>query len=181
VGAPRAVVGGLSMGAGTALRFALAEPARVRGIVLAAFPSPSGTAAFAERFADAIERDGLEHAGAEYVWGPRSALDPAAARLVRQGFLEHRPYALAHALRGVVAHPPAVSALTDRLRELSQPTLVVVGGQDANSLEVSRALVATLPHARLVVIPGAGHVVNLAAPGAFNAALEEFLGRLDGG
>src|SRR5438034_1124774 len=38
VGAQRAVVGGLSMGAGIALRFALAHPERVRALVLAAFP-----------------------------------------------------------------------------------------------------------------------------------------------
>ena len=48
-GATTAVVGGLSMGAGTALRFALAHPARVRGVVLCAFPAgaddPAGFAA----------------------------------------------------------------------------------------------------------------------------------------
>src|SRR5205814_1370601 len=48
VGARAAVVGGLSMGAGTALRFGLAHPERVEGLVLAAFPpgggAPSGGA-----------------------------------------------------------------------------------------------------------------------------------------
>src|SRR5690242_3405382 len=38
-GADDAVVGGVSMGAGVALRFALAHPERVRGLVLAAFPA----------------------------------------------------------------------------------------------------------------------------------------------
>src|SRR6266700_3093788 len=42
VGARAAVVGGLSMGAGTALRFALAHPERVEGLVLAAFPPGAG-------------------------------------------------------------------------------------------------------------------------------------------
>ena len=37
-GTPTAVVGGLSMGAGIALRFAMAQAARVRGLVLCAFP-----------------------------------------------------------------------------------------------------------------------------------------------
>jgi pimeloyl-ACP methyl ester carboxylesterase len=168
------------MGADTALRFAGARPERVTGLVLAAFPSPSGVSAYAEQFADAIERDGLERAGAEYVWGPRSGLDPAAARLVRQGFLEHPPHGLAHTLRGFLARQPSVAERAGRLRELPHPTLVVAGSEDRGSLEVSRQLAATLPHARLVVIPGAGHVVNLAAPAAFNAALEEFLGGLAG-
>src|SRR5213593_3269207 len=42
VGARAAIVGGLSMGAGTALRFALAHPGRVQGLVLAAFPPGAG-------------------------------------------------------------------------------------------------------------------------------------------
>ncbi|HUE29355.1 MAG TPA: alpha/beta fold hydrolase, partial [Verrucomicrobiae bacterium] len=80
VGAPAAVVGGLSMGAGTALRFALAHPERVQGLVLAAFPpgadAPGTFAAVAADFAHAIEREGLEAAGARFVWGPSSGLDP---------------------------------------------------------------------------------------------------------
>jgi pimeloyl-ACP methyl ester carboxylesterase len=178
VGAERAVVGGLSMGAGTALRFALAHPERVRGLVLAAFPPGRDAAgsfsAVAHEFADAIERDGLDAAGARFVWGPASGLDPEAARLVRQGFLEHPPDALAHTLRGVIAAQPSVAELAPRLADLAEPTLVVVGERDRLSLAPSRALAAALPHATLVVVEGAGHVVNLARPAAFNAALEEF-------
>jgi len=74
VGAETAVVGGLSMGAGIALRFALAAPGRVRGLLLCAFPAgaddPDGFAGKALRFAERIERDGLEAAGEDYVWGP---------------------------------------------------------------------------------------------------------------
>lgn len=179
-GAARAVVGGLSMGAGVALRWALAHPDRTRGLVLAAFPGSRtgrGFAAVALRFADAIERRGLEAAGAEFVWGPDSRLD-AAGRLVRQGFLEHPPHALAATLRNLVATQPDVDALAPSLAGLTVPALVVVGEHDRGSREPSERLAAALPHARLVVVPGAGHVVNLQAPQAFNAALEEFLGSL---
>src|SRR5262245_26296762 len=97
-GAARGVVGGLSMGAGTALRFAIDHPDRVRGLVLAAFPAgartPGSFAAVADAFADAIEREGLEAAGERFVWGPSSGLDAQTARLVRQGFLEHPPHGL---------------------------------------------------------------------------------------
>src|SRR5438445_6966275 len=179
VGAQRAVVGGLSMGAGIALRFALAHPERLRALVLAAFPpgaAAAGTfAAVAHPFAEAIEREGLEAAGARFVWGPSSGLDPEAARLVRQGFLEHPPHGLAHTLRGVIAAEPAVAELRPRLVALRLPVLVVVGGEDRMSLAPSRELASAIPRARLVVIEGAGHVVNLAQPAAFNAAMEEFL------
>jgi pimeloyl-ACP methyl ester carboxylesterase len=184
IDAPAAVVGGLSMGASTALRFALAHADRVRGLVLAAFPAGAsaarGIAAHASAFADAIERDGLEAAGERFAWGPTSGLDPAAARLVRQGFLEHPPHGLVHTLRGVLAKQPLVEEIALRLRALDVPALVIVGERDRGSLEPSRALADALPAARLVVLPDAGHVVNLEQPVAFNAALEGFLDGLGG-
>jgi len=179
VGAGTAVVGGLSMGAGIALRFTLAHPERVQALVLAAFPpgaAVAGTfAAVAHAFADAIEHEGLDAAGTRFVWGPSSGLDPEAARLVRRGFLGHPPHGLALTLRGVLAAQPPVAELAPRLATLACPALVIVGANDRLSLAPSRELAAALPAARLVVVDGAGHVVNLARPAAFNAALEEFL------
>src|SRR5205807_4856037 len=134
------------MGAGTALGFALAEPGRVHGLILAGFPpgarAGGGFASVALRFAEAIERDGLEAAGERFVWGPSSGLDPQAARLVRQGFLEHPPHGLAHTLRGVIAVQPSVDELAPRLRDIVQPALVIVGAGDGLSLAPSRALAA---------------------------------------
>jgi pimeloyl-ACP methyl ester carboxylesterase len=181
-GATHAVVGGLSMGAATALRFALRYPERTRALVLAAFPAgadtPGGFAAVAGRFADAIEREGVEAAGERFVWGPASGLDANAARFVRQGFLEHPAHGLAHTLRGVLAVQPSVAAMAPELRGLACPTLVLVGAEDRTSLAPSHALAEALPNSRLVVIPDAGHVVNLAAPDAFNRAVLDLLDRL---
>ena len=178
-GVAGAAVGGLSMGAGIALRFAVAHPERTRALVLAAFPASAETsgsyAAAADAFAARIDRDGLEAAGAEFVWGPGSGLDAAAADLVRRGFLEHRSEALAHVLRGVIARQPSVAALAPDLAALDVPTLVVVGARDRLSLLPSRDLAAALPAARLVEIPDAGHLVNLARPAEFNAAVAAFL------
>jgi 3-oxoadipate enol-lactonase len=107
VEAPTAAIAGLSMGAGIALRFALAYPQRTRELVLAAFPAgggaPGSLSLIAGELADAIEREGLEAAGARFVWGAESGLEPGAAALIRQGFLEHDPHALAYTLRGVIA------------------------------------------------------------------------------
>lgn len=174
------VAGGLSLGAAVALRFALARPGRVRGLVLAAYPGAragGGLAAIAEPFAAAIEAEGLAAAGERFVWGERSGLDPQAARLVRQGFLEHPPHAIAALLREGVGALEPVESLLPALRRLEVPALVVVGEDDAPSRAPSEAL-AALPRAELVVVPGAGHVVNLAQPAAFNEALLAFLGRL---
>jgi 2-succinyl-6-hydroxy-2,4-cyclohexadiene-1-carboxylate synthase len=181
-GAERAVVGGLSMGAGVALRFALAQPQRVQGLVLASFPAPAssgaGIAARADAFARALDEEGLEAAGRRFVWGESSGLSERDAGLVRQGFLEHQPRALAHVLRELIAGQPPVEELAAKLAGLQQPALIVAGEADAPSVATSRALAAALPKARLEIIPGAGHVVNLQRADAFNAALLGFLAKV---
>ena len=180
-GPASAVVGGLSLGAAIALRFALAQPQRVRALVLAAHPgtrADGGFAAIADEFAAAIDAEGLEAAGDRFVWGARSGLDPQAAKLVRMGFLEHPPFAIAALLRQLIAGLEPVEALAAELAQLRVPVLVIVGANDRSSLASSRALSELLPDAELAIVPGAGHVVNLAQPDAFNQALLRFLERL---
>lgn len=182
LGVARAVVGGLSMGAGIAARFAAAHPERVRALVLMALPPGTGEATrqrgWALAFADAIEREGLEAAGARYAWGPDSGLDSGAAKLVKQGFLEHPPHAIAHTLRGLLAVQPGWRELADRLTPLAKPVLVVVGEHDSVSRRPCESLGAALPGAELVVVPGAGHVVNLEAREAVNDTVARFLASL---
>jgi pimeloyl-ACP methyl ester carboxylesterase len=187
-----AVVGGLSMGAGLAARFAIAHPERVRGLVLAALapgargaddPGAGGARQrdWALAFADAIERDGLEAAGARYAWGPESGLDSAAAQMVRLGFLEHVPHAIAYTLRQLLADQPGWRELADALRPHGLPLLVVVGARDRVSRGASEQLAAALPGTKLVVVPGAGHVVNLEAREAVSEALARLLDALSEG
>jgi pimeloyl-ACP methyl ester carboxylesterase len=97
---------------------------------------------------------------------------------VRAGFLEHDAQSLAHLLRETVARLETVAELRERLRSVAAPALVVVGGDDGASLPTAHELAAELPDARLEVVPGAGHVVNLAVPERVSALLREFLGSL---
>ena len=56
------------------------------------------------------------------------------------------------------------------------PALVIVGSEDAlTPPELSKAMVAALPDAALLVIEGAGHLSALERPGAFAAAVAAFL------
>lgn len=56
------------------------------------------------------------------------------------------------------------------------PTLVLTGGQDANSTaEMAAAMARAIRNARLNIIAGHRHMVNLTAPRAVNAALTEWL------
>jgi pimeloyl-ACP methyl ester carboxylesterase len=62
------------------------------------------------------------------------------------------------------------------LAGLRVPTLVLVGEHDqVTGVPESRALAGSIPGARLVVIPHAGHAANQEQPAAFNRALLNFL------
>ena len=65
------------------------------------------------------------------------------------------------------------------LRSVQVPCLVIGAEQDqAIPPENSRLLAQELPDATLCMIPGAGHLVNLEQPEAFNSCLLQFLERL---
>jgi pimeloyl-ACP methyl ester carboxylesterase len=75
----------------------------------------------------------------------------------------------------------AETDLSAVLPEIEVPTLLVWGESDARSpLSVARQFEEAIPHAQLVVIPGAGHCSNLERPEAFNDAVREFLRGLPG-
>jgi 3-oxoadipate enol-lactonase len=62
------------------------------------------------------------------------------------------------------------------LKNIAVPTLVLSGSQDKNAPAPMMAKMATyIPSARYVELEGAGHLVNLERPAAFNAALDSFL------
>ena len=95
------------------------------------------------------------------------------------------------AVRTMILHTPAptvVAALagmasrhdsTSALPGIAAPTLVVVGEHDAiTPVDDARAMAQAIPHARLEVIPGAGHLSNLENPGAFNGVVAAFLAKL---
>jgi pimeloyl-ACP methyl ester carboxylesterase len=180
-GEAKVVAGGLSMGGATALGYALAEPERVRGLLLSSLPSTAAAKRqWARGFADAIGERGLDAAGAEFAWGERSRLDAKGAELIRQGFLEHPPHGLQAILRSVLATIPSLDdvEIVRRLRALPAPALIIAGEDDKEAVENSQRLVELLPRAELVVIPNAGHVVNLARPVEFNARARAFLDSL---
>jgi pimeloyl-ACP methyl ester carboxylesterase len=62
------------------------------------------------------------------------------------------------------------------LSQLDLPVLIINGEHDSDArIGTGTDLARALPDARLAVIPAAGHLANLDNPGAYNAALGEFL------
>ncbi len=62
------------------------------------------------------------------------------------------------------------------LDKFASPMLVIAGDQDRLvSLEDARELTAGIPRARLAVLPGAEHLINVETPGEFRRLVEDFL------
>ena len=157
-GAPDALLIGASMGAHTALRFALGAPVRVRGLVLVtpAYDPDRSEVDMAEW--DALAR-GLREGGVDgFIAAYRLDSVPAAwretvERVIRQRLAAHEhPQAVADALAAVPRSRPFDA--WSSLAALEIPTLVVGSSDDADPghpLAIARAYADAIPGARLVV------------------------------
>jgi 3-oxoadipate enol-lactonase len=66
--------------------------------------------------------------------------------------------------------------VTQRLKEIACPAMVIVGEQDAGTpVAMAREIHAAMPGSELVIIPSAAHLSNLEQPEAFNRAISGFL------
>ncbi len=157
LGLERPVLVGQSMGAATALAFALGAPEQVGALVqitpaYAGEPQPDPRW---ERLADGLERDGVD--GFMDAYEPTT--DPKYRDVVetftRQRLGRHRhPDAVAQALREV-PRSAAFDGL-ERLAGLEVPTLIVATRDDADPehpLAVAERYAELLPRARLYVDP----------------------------
>jgi pimeloyl-ACP methyl ester carboxylesterase len=182
LGVERAVLAGSSMGAATAVSFALDSPERVGALVQStpAYAGPPNAEAGAdwERLADAVDRDGID--GFMEVFQPSvdDRWQDSVRRLTRQRLERHSDLgALARALRVVTRSTP-FEGLTD-LERIQAPTLVVGSRDEADPehpLAVAEAYVERLPNAELAIeAPGKP---PLAWRGAqLSRTIAEFLGR----
>jgi pimeloyl-ACP methyl ester carboxylesterase len=175
--AGRAVVCGLSLGGYAALALAARHPERVTALILADTRAEPDTPE-AREGRHAAARSVREH-------GPRAFLDDFVPRLVAPGDAVHlataRAIADSQEPEGIARTLEALAGREDRRPDLAAmdvPALVIVGSEDVlTPVSFSDVLVAGLPDAELVVIPGAGHLTALEAPAAFTAAVGGFLAR----
>ncbi len=184
-GALEAYVVGLSMGGFAALHLVLRHPDRVRGAVIAGVgygAQPEKQEQFKREslaIADAIMRDGMATFAEGYAVGPaRVQLQnkrPEAWREFAAALAQHDAVGAAMTMRGVQATRPSLYALTDQLRAVRTPLLILAGDEDEGSLEPSLMLKRTIPTAGLLVLPKTGHTLNLEEPEAFNRAVTEFI------
>ena len=173
----RFALAGYSMGGRIALHVALAHPERVTRLALiGASPGLADEAervarrAADERWARLLEERGIEEFADEWGAQPLFAGQPpgvaAAADAMRRA---QSPAGLAAALRGLGTG--VLPSAWHRLGELAMPVTLIAGEHDAKYRDLARRMAQRIPHARAVVVPGAGHAAHLEAPDAVTSEL----------
>ena len=180
LGIGRATLVGLSAGSTLAIDFAIAYPDRVRKLVLASpglnghVPSPPLT--WTQSVFQAAGRGDTEDAAKLWAATPIMAVyrDPSTAATVKALVMSNLRLWSFRTNPARPLTPPAIA----RLAEIRSPTLVVLGEKDLPHIkEIAGLLARGVGGARLVTIPGAGHIVNLDAAEAFNQSVLAFLER----
>jgi 3-oxoadipate enol-lactonase len=180
LGVEEVVLCGLSMGGYIAFEFLRRWRRRVRGLVLMDTRAEADTAdgRKARDASSALARD----KGAEAV--TEALLPKVLGRSTRTG-----ASLTVERVRGMMSSTPvpglvgALAAMRDRpdstplLAELAGlPTLILVGEEDElTPPEVARAMADRIPGARLVTVPGSGHLPPVERPVETTRALQEFL------
>jgi pimeloyl-ACP methyl ester carboxylesterase len=191
LGIRKAHIIGCSMGGYATLHFGLrhASLARSLTVIGAGYGSdPDKRAQFlrdTEVMARRFETLGTPEAIKVYQVGPARVQlqnkDPRAFQEFCETFAGHSALGSANTLRGVQAKRPTIYSLRPGLARMKVPTHILSGDEDNNCLEPGIFIKRVCPAARLTVVPGTGHAVNVEEPDTFNRLTDEFLSLVDSG
>lgn len=175
---------GASMGGMIVQQFAVEHPGRLRSLVvacshpggaLAVAPSPEAVAKLVQGQMEGASPE-AERAGLEVVFHPDSLVQrPGLVEWYSAGKkrLPHTPQELQRRTEAVGGFD-----VSERLRELRVPTLVLTGSDDRIvPPENSRRIAAAIPGAELVVVEGTGHAFFIEKAEDANRALLAFFAR----
>jgi pimeloyl-ACP methyl ester carboxylesterase len=191
IGVMRPVLLGHSWAGAVATAYALDFPGEVAGLVLLApvtHPWPGGVSwinnlAATPRIGPLVARTlmlpvgyFLVASGVKSVFAPQSPPPGYAAATGVQMILRPSEFiANAQDLAGLKAF---VTAPAPRYGEIAAPVIIISGDSQDKVVSTnihSRAIARQLPHARLIVLPGVGHMVQYAAPERVVQAIDELM------
>lgn len=176
---PSAAIAGLSMGGQIAMAFYDLFASRVEALILAdtfaQLDTPENKA-LRYRTADRLEAEGMAGYAPEtlpkMVCPATIANQPAVAQHVLEMMQTTPPFGAAAALRGRAQRKD----YTPLLAEITVPTLIVVGEEDAfTPVPDAEYMHQRIANSELAVIKGAGHMPNLEQVAVFNQILGRFL------
>jgi pimeloyl-ACP methyl ester carboxylesterase len=171
---------GLSMGGGIALDYAANFTDGLRSLTL--IDSTLGGYPFPESFRAGVtfgpiaQAQGVKAAIDAWVAHPffvPAAEQPAVLARLNEIVGAYHGYAWGEA---PIAKTAPIPLTAENLGAITVPTLVLVGERDIPEFrEVAQHMAETIAGARLVVVPGAGHMANMEAPAFVNEAILRFL------
>ncbi len=168
----RAVLGGCSVGSGTALLLALEHPQLFEALFLVG--GNSGASSRYQRRIDGYVSDlssyHMKHL--RELVAPAFAESERGAHLLNM-FAERGPRLKGEAIAQVFAAGNS-TATTERLGEMKMPTLVINGEHD-HSLKAGQRTASLIPGAMHKMLAGAGHACCIENPAEFNRLVLAFL------
>lgn len=170
---------GLSMGGFIGQVLALTYPQMLRSLVLCDTTSrvPAEAKPMWEERIRVTRMQGME-----------PHVEPTIGRWFTEPFREQRPDVI-DPVRGLIrgtkpegyigcCHAIAALDLTDRLHQITTPTLVIVGDEDpATPVAASQTIHERIRGSEPVILKSASHLSNMEQPEAFNRAVTTFLAR----
>jgi proline iminopeptidase len=191
LGLARAHLVGLSMGSYSSLHVALNAPERALSMTLAGVGSGShleNLEAFRRQCRENAEQ--LEKLGSVEVAKvtreapgriPFLVKDPRGHADFYAALARHDAKGSANTMRGFQGGRPSIYTLTEAIRKVPTPALIICGDEDDNCVEPSLFLKKHLPAAGLAFFPKSGHVLNLEEPALFNEMVERFVALVEAG
>ncbi len=195
LGVPRAIVVGHSWGGALAAAFALDHPQRVAGLVLLApplYPFPRRATWLYEIFALPVFGWLYAHTLALPLGLPFIGMGMASAFLPQRpprGYIRRtgallllRPATFLANARDVADLKFALEPQAERYNTITAPTLLITGDRDmvVPAKQHAIACAAAVPNAKLVVLPGIGHMLHHAAAERVIAEIEALAARATG-
>ncbi|MGE0752202.1 MAG: alpha/beta fold hydrolase [Variibacter sp.] len=180
----KAHVVGHSMGAYTALHVGIHYPKRCLSVAAlgcgwGSKPDPSERAAMkakAQEYGQWFAEEG-KAAAAKYADAPMRQAhkhkDPRGWAEFARILGEHDPQGKALTMFNLQMTRPTVYDMEKGLREFAPPLLIIVGDEDEPCVEGSFLIKQMAPTAALMVIPRAGHTIQIEEPAAVNAGLAD--------
>ena len=180
----KAHIVGLSMGGFATLHFGFTYPDRARSLTIGGCgygAAPDQRKQFAEEAEAAavrFEDIGMAKAAETYALGPTRVQfqnkDPRGWREFADQLADHSSEGSALTMRGVQRLRPSLYDLTEEMKKITAPTLIITGDEDWACLEPAILMKRMISSAGLVVMPNCGHAINLEDPDAYNRHLDDF-------
>jgi pimeloyl-ACP methyl ester carboxylesterase len=187
----QAHVVGLSMGGFATLHFGFRHAARALSLVVAGCgygAEPDQRERFraeAEAIAEFITTQGIAAFAEKYAYGPTRVQfenkDKRGFAEFKAQLAEHSALGARNTQLGVQRERPSLYELTEQMRGLTVPTLVLTGDEDWPCLGPGILMKHQIPTAALAVMPNCGHAINIEDPDEFNRLVGGFLAQVDAG